>query len=101
MTRPYSACKLVPSTLDHKIESQFVGNRHRHSSSGKDADLSKMRPPCTGGFTSSSLYSSLEDILTEPEVNDKKKWPIRIATKHLVKPGMCSESFFPCSYHTA
>jgi len=39
-----------------------------------------------GGFTSGSLYSSLEDILTEPEVNDKKKWPIRIATKHLVKP---------------
>lgn len=42
---------------------------------------------CAGGFTSSGLYSSLEDILTTPEVNDKKKWPIRIATKHLVKPG--------------
>lgn len=40
-----------------------------------------------GEFSTSSLYSALEDILTEPEVVDKKKWPIRIATKHLVKPG--------------
>jgi hypothetical protein len=42
---------------------------------------------CPAGFNSGSLYSSLEDVLTEPEIQDKKKWPIRIATKHLVKPG--------------
>jgi len=41
-----------------------------------------------GGFSTSSLYTALEDILTEPEVNNKKKWPIRIATKHLVKPDL-------------
>lgn len=41
---------------------------------------------CTG-FTQGSLYSSLEDMLTEPELQKKEKWPIRIATKHLVKPG--------------
>jgi hypothetical protein len=40
------------------------------------------------GFPASSLYSSLEDVLQEPELNDKKKWPIRIATKHLVKPDL-------------
>lgn len=40
------------------------------------------------GFNSGSLYSSLEDVLTEPEIQDKKKWPIRIATKHLVKPDL-------------
>lgn len=42
--------------------------------------------PATG-FAQGSLYSSLEDILTEGEVQKKEKWPIRIATKHLVKPG--------------
>jgi hypothetical protein len=41
----------------------------------------------TAGFTQGSLYSSLEDVLTEPELQKKEKWPIRIATKHLVKPG--------------
>jgi hypothetical protein len=42
---------------------------------------------CATGFTQGSLYSSLEDMLTEPELQKKEKWPIRIATKHLVKPG--------------
>lgn len=41
----------------------------------------------TAGFSQGSLYSSLEDVLTEPELQKKEKWPIRIATKHLVKPG--------------
>jgi hypothetical protein len=40
------------------------------------------------GFTQGSLYSSLEDMLTEPELQKKEKWPIRIATKHLVKPDL-------------
>lgn len=43
--------------------------------------------PSAAGFTQGSLYSSLEDVLSEPELQKKEKWPIRIATKHLVKPG--------------
>jgi hypothetical protein len=50
-----------------------------HAESDNDLDL---------GFAQGSLYSSLEDILTEAEVQKKEKWPIRIATKHLVKPAL-------------
>lgn len=56
------------------------------------ASLQLQHPPTpkrTTEFSSTSLVSSLEGLLTEAEVNDKKKWPIRIATKHLVKPGAC------------
>jgi hypothetical protein len=71
--------QLVESELPESVIAFQGSELHAQSAEDNNLDL---------GFSQGSLYSSLEDVLTEPELQKKEKWPIRIATKHLVKPDL-------------
>jgi quinol monooxygenase YgiN len=66
-------------------DTAFMGSSGVALSAEAHADLGDA-PLLEGGFTAGSYATDLESLVSEQDALDKSKWPIRIATKHLVRP---------------